>query len=292
LYFAVFKYPLTIPELYENSAINISEEQFKNELSVLLENDILKQEGDYILSSEMSETEIDKRENGNEEARKIMPVAYKYAKKIAKFPFVEAVCLSGSLSKNYYDKDADIDYFIVTKPNRLWICRTLLTIRYKLLPVSLKKYWCVNYFISSDSLSIPDENAFTGTELAFLIPTVNYTAYKKILQDNHWYKKRFPNKKLPDADNCIELPQPFLKSVSEFFLNGVFGTWLDNKLLEMTLRHWRKKFPDMNKEDFELQFRSRKNVCKRHTKGFQNKVLRIWDEKQHEYENMFRLVIR
>jgi hypothetical protein len=32
----------------------------------------------------------------------------------------------------------------------------------------------------------------------------------------------------------------------------------------------------MEQEDFELQIRSRKHVCKHHTKGYQNKVLEKW----------------
>lgn len=216
-----------------------------------------------------------------------MATAYAYSRRIASFPFVEGVMLSGSLSKNYYDKTSDIDFFIVTKPGRLWICRTLLIIRYKLLPKHKKKYWCTNYFISSDNLAIPDINVFTGTELAYLIPTVNYPVYKKIVEKNMWYKKRFPNKKEAEPGHCIDLPQTFLKSLAEKLLKNRLGNWLDNVLLEYTLKRWRKKYPAMSNEDFDLQFRSRKDVCKRHTHGFQNKILVLWKNKTVEFEQRF-----
>lgn len=289
LYFDVFKYPLTVEELYENSAICITREQFREELDLLLSKNLLRKEGDFILNTGRTKNDIEKRVLGNEGARKIMPVAYRYAKKIASYPFVEAVFLSGSLSKNYFDSKADIDYFIVTKPGRLWICRTLLIVRYKLLPASLKKYWCTNYFVSTDHLEIPDVNAFTGTELAFLIPTVNYKTYQNILEHNKWYKERFPNKRVAGSENCIEPPRTFFKSFLEFMLGGKMGNWLDNVLLKQTLKRWRKKYPDMSQEDFELQFRSRKNVCKRHTKGFQHRVLSTWQEKQIEFEQQFNM---
>ena len=287
LYFDIFKYPLTREELFENSAVNISRERFTGELELLLKNSFLKEEHGFILSQERSKKDVSNRIHGNQGAKNIMATAHTYSKKIASFPFVEGVCLSGSLSKNYYDKNGDIDFFIITKPNRLWICRTLLILRYKLLPRHKKKYWCTNYFISSDNLSIPDVNEFTGTELAYLIPTVNYQVYKKIIERNSWYKSKFPNKEEAAPDNCIDAPVTPLKSAIEFLFGGVVGSWLDNFLLEFTLKHWRKKYPEMNNDDFELQFRSRKDVCKRHTHGFQNKILVLWQNKTLEFEQKF-----
>ncbi|WP_317899334.1 hypothetical protein [Aurantibacillus circumpalustris] len=292
LYFDVFKYPLTKDELFENSAITISREQFSKELLGLLNNNLLKQDGEFILHLERTKNDLSKRLLGNEGAKKIMPIAVKYSRIIASFPFVEGVCLSGGLSKNYYDNESDIDFFIITKPNRLWICRTLLIIRYKLLPKKKRKFWCTNYFISSDSLFIPDNNPFSGTELAHLIPTVNYSAYNSLLEENNWYKRRFPNKQKHPGDLCQEAPQPFLKSFLEKILSGSLGTKLDDYFLKITLKHWQKKYPELAVEDFELQFRSRKNVCKRHTKGFQNKVLKLWREKQTEYETRFNIELK
>lgn len=292
LYFDIFQYPLTANELYENSAITISKTDFDAELITLLEEGHIKQEDGFILSNNATEKDIQKRLHGNEGAREIMATAYAYSKKIGKFPFVEGVCLSGALSKNYYDEKGDIDFFIITKPGRLWICRTLLILRYKFLPAHKKKFWCTNYFIASDDLAIPDINVFTGTELAYLIPTINYGAYKKIVSKNLWYKKRFPNKNEAPDVNCIDTPQPFLKSAVETILSGNLGKWIDNKLLFFTLKHWRKRYTELAAEDFEVQFRARKNVCKRHTKGFQNKILTAWEEKQTWYENKFNVSLR
>jgi hypothetical protein len=286
LYFEIFEYPLTVTELYENSAICLSREAFDEELARLLEGKILSRIGDFVLSRNGKEQFITRRKNGNVAACAVMPVAYRYSKKIASFPFVEGICLSGGLSKQYYDEHGDIDFFIIAKPGRLWLCRTFLIMRYKLLPKHLKKYWCVNYFIASSNLSIPENNVFTGTEMAYLIPTVNYDLYKNLLQQNSWYKKRFPNKGTRPDTNCIATPEPFMKRFIERCLGGRFGDSVDDLLLRTTLKHWRRKYPEMQEEDFELQFRSRKDVCKRHTKGFQNVVLGKWEQKQQEYEKL------
>jgi len=284
LYFSVFHYPLTHDELYENSAISISKETFEKDLDTLIKGSFLRKEGEFILINDLSAADISKRKLGNEGAKNIMPTAFKYSQIIGTYPFVEGVFLSGALSKNYYDEKGDIDFFIVTKPNRLWLCRTFLILRYKLLPRSLKKFWCVNYFISSNNLIIPDINVFTGTELAFLYPTVNYPLYKKLVEQNNWYKERFPNKSIASGDTSVSTPSPLKKRIVEGLLSGRFGNWLDTQLLELTLKHWRKKYPEKSETDFNLQFRSRKDVCKRHTHGFQNKILIIWENKTREFE--------
>lgn len=288
LYFDVFRYPLTTQELFENSSIRISKEEFYAELDQLVKMNLLKSAGDFILNFNRTEQDLQKRLQGNEGAKKIMPKALRNSRLIASFPFVEAVCLSGGLSKNYYDGDSDIDFFIITTPNRLWICRSLLIAFYKFLPRAKKKFWCINYFVSSENLTIPDVNAFTATELAYLIPTVNYPLYKTLTTKNNWFKSKFPNKAEALDDLCVALPNTLSK---RFFENlfGVFGgDKLDNVLLGLTLKRWRKKYPDLSNGDFELQFRSRKSVCKRHTHGFQNKVLTLWQEKTEEFEHRFQ----
>src|SRR5687767_14214301 len=111
LYFDVFNYPLTKHELFENSAVNISREEFETELNKLIRYKVLSESGGFIMSPMTHAGSIEKRQAGNEHARRMMPVAYAYSKRIASFPFVEGVFLSGGLSKNYYDERSDIDYF-------------------------------------------------------------------------------------------------------------------------------------------------------------------------------------
>src|SRR4029453_8923510 len=96
---------------------------------------------------------------------------------IASFPYVRCVCISGSLSKKYFDDTTDIDFFVITKPGRLWVCRTFLILFKKLFLLNSKKYFCINYFIDSDNLEIPDQNIFTATELTTLIPMHDYELY-------------------------------------------------------------------------------------------------------------------
>ena len=104
-----------------------------------------------------------------------MHKALRNARLIFHFPFTRAIMISGSLSKNYADEASDVDYFIIVKPGRLWIARTLLIIYKRIFLMNSKKYFCVNYFIDEDHLEIEEKNLFTAVELTTLIPIHGFT---------------------------------------------------------------------------------------------------------------------
>lgn len=285
LYFDVFNYPLKREEVFENCSINLTEQEFNNSLDQLVENKNIQQQNGFYFVNGINQKAIEKRIKANALAERKLKEAYGYSKRIAKFPFVKGVCISGGLSKKYYDEKSDIDYFIVTKANRLWLCRTFFTLYYKTLPKKKREYFCLNYYISESDLKIPDENYFVAMELAHLIPTVNYQSYQAILTNNVWYKNHLPNKKQATHDSCFSEQQSVLKKMNEKFFYGKIGNWLDDKILSITLKHWRKKHSELKQEDFNLQLRSKKHVCKHHIKGHQNKVLELWEEKINQLNN-------
>ena len=90
--------------------------------------------------------------------------------------------ISGSLSKGYYDDDGDIDFFIITSPKRLWIARTFLILYKKIFLLNSRKYFCVNYFISSNALEIEEKNIFTATELTTLLPMFGNGSFHKFYE--------------------------------------------------------------------------------------------------------------
>jgi hypothetical protein len=290
LYFDVFNYPLKETELFENSSVKQSFAGFQKELSALTEQGFIKYENGFYCSPGASPEIIKRRIDGNMLAEIMFPKAFQFSQKIARFPFIRAVNISGSLSKNYYDAKSDMDYFIVTKDNRLWIARTLYIMYYKLLvPQSKKRYYCLNYFVSESHLQIPDHNLFVATELVHLIPTINFEMYKRVMEHNRWAKDFFQNKKEMLYHGAAEVPRPFLKKLAELIFSGNFGNRMDDLLLRVTLKRWRKKYKELSDEDFDLQFRTRKQVCKRHSHGFQNKVLISVRQKINEYERQFNV---
>ena len=232
-----------------------------------------------------------RRLEGEERAERALATARKYSALIASFPFVRGICISGSLSKGYMDADTDIDYFVITQPGRLWLSRTLLVLFKKIFLLNSRKHFCVNYFITSENLQIPDENIFTATETASLIPTYNHAVYMQLLRSNGWVKDYLPQ--LVHREQESVTPRtPRLKRKLERILDGNVGEKLDAASFRLTLKYWKRKFRDFDTTTFDLRLRSRKNVSKHHPHGFQEKVLNAYDEQIRRFENQHALSLR
>ncbi|MEP7129274.1 MAG: hypothetical protein ABI729_10415 [Chitinophagales bacterium] len=284
LYYDLFRYPLTVAEiLYHCRETGCSEKRLTECLQVLCEQQcVFLDDGFYLLKDDQQL--ILRRKRGNQMAARMLKKAAGRAALIARFPYVRSVCVSGSLSKNYFDESTDIDFFIITAPNRLWVCRSLLILYKKIFLLNSKKYFCVNYFIDSENLEIPDKNIFTATEIITLIPFYNFSLYEEFIAVNRWVKDFYPNAS-PRNQMMTDKKDGFLKTSFEKLLNTAVGEWLDRYFYKATVKHWRKKFPDFNENEFEVNMRSRKDVSKHHPQGFQFRVLKLYRENCEAFES-------
>lgn len=282
IYFDIFSYPL-LPEeimLYCDYPNIIKGEALLALQELENKNLINFDRGYYYLGNDPSK--IDRRIEGNRLADERIGTAIKYAKLIANFPFVKAVLISGSLSKHFMKPDSDIDFFLITEPGKLWLCRMMLTLFKKIFLLNSFKNFCLNYFIDANSLEIPDKNVFTATEIAFLLPMYNFHLYEKFMKANIWYRSEYPN--IPYHQELIEIDPNGIKKILEFPFNNWIGNILDQLSFIVIKGFWQKKFRHFNKESFELNFRSHKNVSKHHPLTFQEKVLKKYTEKIRLFE--------
>jgi hypothetical protein len=283
LYFDTFKYPLRLNEIFNFCTTKYNNEtEVQDNLDLLISKKLVKKNGPYYYVND-DDSIVNRREAGNKMAEQVMPKAIKYGKFIAQFPFVETVCISGSLSKNYFDEKGDVDFFIITKPQRLWLCRSILVGFKKMFLLNSRKYFCVNYFVGSDNLSIPDRNVFTATEIASLIPVNDLSGYAHFILKNEWIYSYLPNFNPSNKINYNTHNEKWPKKISEKLLGGALGNFADKQLFKLTLNIWQKKFKHFNKTDFDLNMRSRKNVSKHHPNGFQQKVLDRWSLSKQAY---------
>jgi len=291
LYFDIFKYPLTGPEIQKfcHSKIH-SLNELQEALDFLISKKYINHSnGFYFANSDFSI--IERRINGNQLAKNFYPIAKKYSLIISKFPFVRAVFISGSLSKGYMNKESDIDYFIITAPKRLWLCRTMLVLFKKIFLLNSHKYFCVNYFIDENNIEIRDKNIFTATELVTLIPMVNHHLFEKFLKSNDWTKDYMPNINSSGEIQAEKKQRFFFKPFWEKILNGSAGNKLDDLFLKITLKFWKKKFNHFSEEDFKNALRSKKNVSKHHPNKFQERVLVLYDQKIKQFEKSHHVTL-
>lgn len=287
-YFDIFRYPLKVEEIHCYLPVEMSKADLINQLELLTERGIIFcQDGFYSLDSDF--TLIDRRRRGNELAEKMMPAARRWAAFVAHFPFVQAVFFSGSLSKNFLTDGGDVDYFIITSPQRLWICRTMLVMFKKIFLLNSKKYFCLNYFVAADQPQIEEKNIFTATECTTLIPVCANGVATLFYDQNSWVKEYYPNNPIP-APLSGTRSNP-LRTISEWLLSGVLGDHLDERFMRFTMRHWQKKFGHLTDVDLEVAFKSRRYVSKHHPGNFQQRVIQAYIEKCQMLSRIYGIIL-
>lgn len=268
IYCEVFSHPLSEEEL----RLKIKDsEDLSNALSELLSAGLIFAQNGYYYIREDS-GKVERRIKASQLAQRMLPKAYKKAMLISKFPYVESVGISGSLSKGVLHEDADFDFFIITTPNRLWIARTLLILYKKVFLLNSRKYFCVNYFIDTENLEIEEKNIFTAMEISTLIHVVGKNL-DTFFEKNKWVNDflHYPKKSMVIQK---ENNKPIITRTITSVLKGNFGEKVDNFCMKITLRKWNKKFGNqLDSSTFDLTMKSRKYISKHHPQDFQNKIL-------------------
>lgn len=285
-YYDVFSYPLTLVEIHAKLPLRAEKEEVAKTVDELVNGGRVYHFDEFFtLRNDFGL--IEKRKTANARAREQMDLARQKASFISKFPFIRGIFISGSLSKNYADDKSDLDFFIVTAPNHLWLARTIFVFTRKLL-VAKKNYrnYCLNYFIASDNLTIDERNLFTATELTTLIPVYGHEYYYQLLEANGWLKELMPNFKLPQK-NFVSASTKKQTNLLETLL-GVFGKQTERLLMNLTLfklsRQHKSKF---SKEDFAVAFKARADVSKVHIGHNQKRILDLYQNRLKELQPLF-----
>ena len=279
IYFDIFRYPLREDEIARFChGEQLNRIEIRHVLNELITEELVYQIGDYYCLRNDPEL-IVRRESGNARAINKWEKARSYSKLMSRFPFVRAVWISGSLSKDFMDEHSDIDYFIITKPGRLWLTRTFLILFKKIFLLNSHKNFCVNYFIDEENLQIKDKNLFTATELLTLRPLTNEALYEKFLAQNPWTNHYLPGYRALPFEVLFDQKKSKSQKTLEYFLDFLPLKNIDSFFMNFTKKYWSKKFNTIPDQLKEQQLRSEKNVSKHHPQGYQNKVMKVYNQR-------------
>jgi len=204
-----------------------------------------------------------------------MVTAGKVAGFLSKFPFTKAIAVSGSLSKNFATEKTDIDFFIITAANRLWIARTCMHLYKKLTFLMGRQHWfCMNYYVDEAALEITEKNIFTATEIVTLIPMQGKSSFHDFVTRNEWTKTYFPLRQFL-ASSTPEIKRGAVRRSFEKVLSGRLGDTLDKWLMNITDRRWQKKAKrkKLNSKGGAMGMAVGRHFSKPDPKNFQDKVL-------------------
>lgn len=279
-YFDIFEYPLSENEIKIFLQCSSTDAVFTPTLKQLISGGVVFR-FDQFYSLVNDKQRCDRRMQGNARAAKLLPKARSVGAFLNKFPYVRGVGISGSLSKNYADKKADFDFFIITRSNRLWIARTLLHFFKKItFLLNRQHYYCMNYFIDEESLAIREENIYSATEVITLLPVAGSVSMKNFFETNGWVNQWFPLYKSPH-DLRISDRGSWLKRFTEGLFNKSLGDKFDDMLFRWTTRRWQKKeeLGRRNSKGRLMNLVTAKHFSKSDPEAFQEKIVALYEER-------------
>ena len=210
IYSDIFDFPLTKEDLWRflvvaRSVDRTSFEKALNEFPpVKWEHKWEHRKGFYFLSGR--EKIVSKRIKRKKESQKKLNLAGKVIQKLSLVPTVLFVGISGGLALENSDEKDDIDLFVITSKNSLWITRLILV----LLLILMGQYRgrgnpplggesnkiCLNMLIDEKGLMLERsrQNLYTAHEIVQLKPIFDRNStYNKFLSANKWVTKFLPN---------------------------------------------------------------------------------------------------
>jgi hypothetical protein len=277
-YFNMFEYPLKKNEIFLFLGHNDDFSEFERALNFLTNDSVIFKIGEFY-SLHNNFALAMKRQKGYEKAIRMLKKAEKAAKLISAFPFIKGVAISGSLSKYFADEQTDVDFFIITAPNRLWIARTLLHLFKKLTYLlNMQDLFCMNYFIDESEPVILEKNIYTATEIATILPIRGVAAFEIFFKANGWTKNFLPNRSiyLPEIKAT---KKTWLRYLTEKLLNNRFGDSLDNFMMNLTAKSWNSKTISnkRNHKGILLSMHIGKHFSKPNPEIFQKRLLQRYE---------------
>ncbi len=284
LYYEIFDHPLRVSELYyllpHNSLtrrdLQRSLESLQAEGTIAMGNGFV-----YLTKSGAPLGEI--RLARERLAARRLRIARLMAHVIKRFPFVRAIFISGDLSKGVATPGSDIDYVIVTRPGRLWICRSLLILFKKIVLLNSRRYFCLNYFIDEDNLTLRERTYYTATEIAHLKPLFNYKLYLRYINSNGWITSYFPNYR--NGGMATIRPAGRRSLLQKLFEMPFAGRWadrLDIYLMGMMRKVWRLRYPEIDPSTRDQIFLCSINESRAYIGNFSDRILGLYAAKLAE----------
>ncbi|MFA6304481.1 MAG: hypothetical protein WCV73_01460 [Patescibacteria group bacterium] len=252
VYFDIFDYPLTVMEIYKwlylpagSAGQTYSLSEIQTALLSLNDN-IATKDGFYFLSGRQEL--IAKRLFKYGLAENKFKRAIKFIKILRFIPFIKMIAVCNSLAYSNSNQTGDIDLFIITQNNRLWLTRLLTVGFLKILgvrPKAISKQDTIdaNFFLSEDSLSIENlkispNDIYLAYWIEQLVPIYNQNkAYQKFQTANDWIKKSLPNSFGYNVHDRRQVKINWLVNVGQLLLSALLSyNFLEERAKKIQLK--------------------------------------------------------
>jgi len=168
----------------------------------------------------------------------------KYFWLLSVIPFIDQLSIINSLAFGNAHQESDIDFFVVTKPNRLYFVRSLIIVLFRMLGVYktrefVNERFCFGFYVTSKNPSlagvlIEGEDPLFAFWFASFAPLLDRKAYRSLVEANNWIYEYFPNFDYVTRLTYIQEPGIILRSI-KFLLEILL--FIPAMILEPLLRY-------------------------------------------------------
>ncbi len=164
LYFDVFRHPVRVSEAAWMCGGDIGAAVAEGEQRGVIAS------ADGFLFRPGRSANLERRRDRAVHAERLWPSAMAAARLLARMPFVRGVMLTGGLAKQSAEPGGDADFLLLIEPGCVWTAKSALQVFRRGLPSGLRRLFCTNYLLGTDSLALDDQDVFTAFELATAVP--------------------------------------------------------------------------------------------------------------------------
>lgn len=204
-YADVFSCPLSSEEIYTNL---ITQKSYPRALILITLNELERRGLVSRVGVKKRYYSLNTTPSINRESRRLISIkkirlVKSTLAQLFKLPSIELIAISGSLARRTATARDDIDLFIITKPQTLWLTRLLLTLYLDALGLrrhpgerNVANKLCLNMIIDRQHLALPYEerDLFAAYEVAQMRPLFSRgNAYRQFLWENRWVREFLGN---------------------------------------------------------------------------------------------------
>lgn len=208
-----------------------------------------------------------------------------WGRRIGRVPFVRMVAVTGGLAVDSVADHDDIDFFIVTRPGRLWLTR-LMIIGLGRIADRNDIDLCPNYLVSDQAVQMDEHTIYVARELAQMVALVGPELCADVRRRNGWMFDFLPNATIyGDLSHATaQRPTRLQRAAERLLLLAPFGLlerWEMNRKITKLTRVTSRR-PEVGAPD-ESSFSA--DVCKGHMVGNAAGIADAWQQRLSQFPN-------
>ncbi len=189
----------TRDQVYRFLKIPVSKKSYNDCINELIDEGIIAEKNSRLMKSEIDEQCHEKQQF----SRALLKRYHFELKFLSRLPWVRFIGLTGANAFESCKKDDDIDLFMVTNVDKLWITYLMIVLFGKI--TGKRERLCLNYLVDENNLTLLPKNYYAAVQLVQMKPLFNQNYKERLIYKNSWLFDCLPN-----AGDSFEIDSNYL----------------------------------------------------------------------------------